>query len=91
VTAFTLQKISSSLTVPITSFTATDNAGVTGYCVSTTNSSSGCSWTSSAPTSVKFGSTGTQTAYAWAKDAAGNISSSVSASTTISARSHTRR
>ncbi len=83
VTSFTLPSTSASLTVPISSFTATDPNGVTGYCVTTTNSSSGCSWNSSPNTSITFGSSGSQTAYAWAKDAAATISSSVSASTTI--------
>jgi hypothetical protein len=91
VKAFTLESTCSSLTVPITTFTATDSVGVTGYCVTTTNSSSGCSWEGSAPTSVTFGSTGKKTAYAWAKDAAGNVSSSVSASTTISTTKTSRK
>ena len=83
VTAFTLPSTSSTLSVPITTFTATDNVGVTGYCVTLTNSSSGCTWSGTEPASVTFPSTGTQTAYAWAKDAAGNISTSLSSSVNI--------
>ena len=83
VTAFTLPSTYSLLTVPITTFTATDNVAVTGFCVTLTNSSSGCAWSGTAPGSVTFPSTGSQTAYAWAKDAAGNISSAVSRSLTI--------
>jgi hypothetical protein len=89
VTAFTIPSTSTSLAVPVTTFTATDNVGVTGYCVTTTNSSSGCTWSGSAPTSISFSSAGAQKAYAWAKDAAGNISSSASASVTITLSSDT--
>ena len=42
VTAFTLPSTYANLTVPITTLTATDNNTVTGYCVTLTNSSSGC-------------------------------------------------
>jgi hypothetical protein len=82
VTSFTLPSTSYSLIIPINTFTATDDVGVTGYCVTTTNSSSGCTWVGSAPTSLT-GIVGLNTYYAWAEDAANNISSSVSASTTI--------
>jgi hypothetical protein len=84
ITAFTLPPTTSNLTVPILVFTATDNVGVTGYCVTTSNSSSGCNWSGTAPTSVTFNGTGNQTAWAWARDAAGNLSASANATTTIS-------
>jgi hypothetical protein len=83
VTAFTLPATSATLTVPVSLFTATDNIGVTNFCVTTTNSSAGCSWSGTAPSSVTFGSAGIQTAWAWARDAAGNISAGVNAATTI--------
>ena len=83
VTAFTIASTSTVTTVPVTAFTATDNVGVTAYCVTTTNSSNGCTWAVNPQTSVTFSASGAQTAYGWAKDAAGNISSSVSSSTTI--------
>jgi hypothetical protein len=74
VNAFDIATTSASLTVPINSFTCSDNVGVTGYCATTTNSSSGCSWTSSAPSSITFATEGTKTAYGWCKDAAANVS-----------------
>jgi len=83
VTAFTVPATASNLTVPINTFAATDNVGVTNYCVTSTNSSSGCTWLSSPNTFFTFGSYGIYTVYAWAKDAAGNISTSVSDSVDI--------
>ena len=86
VSAFTLPSTSTSLTVAISSFTATDNVGVTGYLVtssSTAPSASASGWSSTAPTSYVFSASGSQTAYAWAKDAAGNVSAAKSAGVTI--------
>jgi hypothetical protein len=40
-------------------------------------------WLASAPTSYTFATAGAKTLYAWAKDAAGNVSASRSASVTI--------
>jgi hypothetical protein len=74
VTAFTIPANSSSLTVTISSFTATDAVGVTGFCIQPTNSSTGCTWYATAPATYPFGTQGAKTLYAFAKDAAGNIS-----------------
>jgi len=90
VTAFTLPSSSTSLTVSINSFTAMDDVDVTGYMVtnsSTKPTASASGWSTNAPTSYTFSSSttsGTKTLYAWAKDAAGNVSASKSASVTIS-------
>ncbi|MBW4054699.1 MAG: DUF4082 domain-containing protein, partial [Proteobacteria bacterium] len=87
VTAFTVPSTSTSLTVPITSFTATDNVAVTGYLVneSTTKPLATASgWTTTAPTSYTFATSGSKTLYAWAKDAAGNVSDTRNATVTIS-------
>lgn len=86
VTVFTIPTTSSSLTVSITTFTATDAVGVTGYLLaetSTTPSASSGSWTSSPPTTYTFTSVGSKTLYTWAKDSAGNVSTSISRSVTI--------
>jgi hypothetical protein len=75
-----------SLTVSVSSFTATDNIGVTGYLLtetSSTPSSSNPNWSGSAPSSFTFSASGTDAIYAWAKDAAGNISDAASTSVTI--------
>lgn len=77
VTAFTIPVTSSSLTVPITTLTATDNVKVTGYLVKTSSTkplATSTKWRATKPTSYKFAAAGTKTLYAWAKDAAGNVS-----------------
>ncbi len=82
VNAFSIPSTSASLTVSITSFTASDNVGVTGYMVneSTTKpSASAAGWSATAPASYTAASAGAKTLYAWAKDAAGNVSASRSA------------
>lgn len=86
VTAFTIPSSSGSLTVPVSTFTATDNVGVTGYLLSQTStvpSVSSTAWRSSKPTSYTFSSSGIKTLYAWVKDASGNISSPLSDGVTI--------
>ncbi len=87
VTAFSIPATSTSLTVPITAFAATDNVGVTGYMVNesaTKPLATAAGWTTTVPASYTFATAGAKTLYAWAKDAAGNVSNSRSASTTIS-------
>jgi uncharacterized protein YjiK len=87
VTAFDLPSTSSSLTVPILAFTATDNVGVTGYLATesaTTPSAGAAGWSATAPTQHTFGAAGTRTLYGWAKDAAANVSASRSDTVTIS-------
>ena len=86
VTSFTVPPSSNSLTVPITAISATDNVGVTGYLInesSATPSAGEEGWSSTAPASYSFGTGGTKTLYAWAKDAAGNVSAGVNASVNI--------
>lgn len=86
ITSFSLPANSNSLTVTILSFTATDNVGVTGYLItetSTTPSANAVGWSSTPQTNYTFASPGTKTLYAWAKDSAGNISTSRSATVTI--------
>ncbi len=90
VTAFTIPATATSLTVSISSLTATDNVGVTGYMVtesSTAPAASAAGWTAAAPTSYSFTTAGAKTLYAWAKDAAGNVSASRSAAVTIAVTS----
>jgi len=85
VSAFTLPATATSLTVPVSSFTATDNVGVSGYLINksaTAPAASATGWTATAPTSVTAVA-GSNTFYAWAKDAAGNVSLSRSAVVTV--------
>lgn len=77
VTAFVIPATATSLTVPITTFTATDGTGVTGYRITESSSAPSSGWSSSAPTSYTFSSAGSKTLYAWARDAAGNVSTSL--------------
>lgn len=83
ITTFTLPTTSNSLSVAISSFTASDDLAVTGYCLAETNSSTGCAWSAAAPISYTFASEGSKVLYAFVRDAAGNISASSNASTTI--------
>ena len=85
VSAFTLPATATSLTVPVGSFTATDNLAVTGYLinkVATAPAAGATGWTASAPASVTAVA-GSNTFYAWAKDAAGNVSLAKSATVTV--------
>jgi len=86
VTAFAIPTSSTSLTVAIKTFTATDTVGVTGYRVTesaTPPAASAEGWSTYAPTDYMFPSEGSKTLYAWAKDAAGNVSASRSAAVAI--------
>lgn len=86
VTAFTMPAISNSLTVPVSTFIASDNVAVTGYLLTETSnkpSYGSTGWTSTPPTSYTFTSSGNRILYAWAKDAAGNVSGSAAASTLV--------
>lgn len=85
VTAFTAGTPTGS-SVPITSFTATDAVGVTGYLITesaTTPSAGAAGWTGTAPSTYTAVGTGALTLRAWAKDAAGNVSAALTADVTI--------
>ena len=87
VTAFSIPATATSLTVVINSFTATDSVGVTGYVVTESAaipSAADAGWSSTQPAFYSFTSAGSKTLYAWAKDAAGNVSGSRNSSVTIS-------
>jgi hypothetical protein len=82
ITAFSIPVTATTLTVPISSFNATDNVGVTGYVVTetaTAPSATASGWSATAPTSYTFTTAGNEALYAWAEDAAGNVSASKSA------------
>ncbi|MFZ4856277.1 MAG: Ig-like domain-containing protein [Desulfuromonadaceae bacterium] len=84
--SFTLPATAADLTVSVTSLTASDTVGVTGYLITESAIApdiSATGWAAAAPATFTFSSSGARTVYAWVKDAAGNISSSRSASTTI--------
>ena len=86
VSTFTIPATATSLTVSIMSFMANDNVGVAGYKVTETSTAplaSATGWSATAPANYTFATAGAKTLYAWAKDAAGNVSLSKSASVTI--------
>jgi hypothetical protein len=86
VSTFSLPATATSLTVAVSSFTATDNVGVSGYLITesaTPPSASAIGWSITVPPSYTFSASGPMTAYAWARDAAGNVSASRSATVSI--------
>jgi YD repeat-containing protein len=81
VTALVFPNVYNNLAVPITTFTATDNVGVTEYLVNESPSIPSLSdpnWSATPQTQYIFPSDGNKTLFAWARDAAGNISDSLS-------------
>lgn len=87
VISFTIPAIATSTTISITTFTATDNILVTGYELNESASPplpGDSGWTGTIPTTYTFSSEGLHTLYAWAKDAAGNVSASRSGDIIIS-------
>ena len=86
ITSFTIPASASSLTITGIDFTAADDTAVTGYILTESASAPAASspaWQTSAPSQYTFGSYGTKTLYAWAKDAAGNVSTNSSGTTTL--------
>lgn len=89
VDSFTIPDTSLSSTISITAFTASDNVGVTGYCVVEANDDSLCNniWSGTAPVSHTF--TGLpegnndKTLYAFARDAAQNVSTARTANVKV--------
>ncbi|HZV82967.1 MAG TPA: hypothetical protein VFF53_12445, partial [Geobacteraceae bacterium] len=84
--SFTLPATATSLTVPVTALTASDNVAVTGYLITTSATApaaSAAGWTASAPTTITVSAAGSYTFYAWAKDGAGNVSATKSATVTV--------
>ncbi len=77
---FAIPPISLSLTVRIRIFTAMDNELVTGYMATEEPippEADASGWTSTPPASYTFSTPGGKTLYAWAKDAAGNVSTAL--------------
>jgi hypothetical protein len=90
VTVFTLSNPVSGLTVNGITLTATDNLGagnLAGYLITESSAkptADAAGWSDTAPTSYTVATTGgARTLYAWAKDAAGNVSAAKTAKVTI--------
>jgi hypothetical protein len=83
---FTIPATSDSLTITFTSFSATDANTIIGYLVNetaTTPAIDDIGWAGTAQTQYVFTTEGAKTLYAWAKDEAGNISTSGSGAVTV--------
>ena len=90
---FSIPSSAASLTIDITEFTATDNIAVNGYLLTETSTKPSiidANWTPAPPETYTFATQGSKTLYAWAKDAAGNISNSLNDSVTITLPDTTR-
>lgn len=83
ITSFEVPATSATLSATPITLTATDNLGVTGFCLREVNNSNGCSWSATAPTSYTFASFGQKTLYAWVRDASGNISATAFANLAV--------
>jgi len=86
ISSFTVPTSATTLTIPIFTFDATDNIGVTGYLITRSTTiplSNDAGWSSIKPTTYSFSTEGDKILYAWVKDAVGNISSTVSQSINI--------
>lgn len=87
IATFSVPATSNSLKVAITSLTATDNQAVSAFLVSESASApaaGAAGWSTTTPTSYTFSGVGSKTLYAWAKDLAGNVSTSRSAAVAVS-------
>ncbi|OGP77299.1 MAG: hypothetical protein A2V86_00180 [Deltaproteobacteria bacterium RBG_16_49_23] len=87
VNSFVIPADHNTLVVPILSFTANDNTGVTGWMVTDIPAfpaAADPNWSPTPPATFSFTTPGIKTLFAWAKDATGNVSSpGLSASVTI--------
>lgn len=87
VDAFSLPAESTGINVPVNTFTATDNVAVAGYLITASPippAAGAVGWSLSAPAVVTAPGAGTVTFYAWAKDAAGNVSAAATAVVSVS-------
>ena len=71
-----------AITVPVI-MSASDNIKIADYCLNVSGNPGACSWSPTAPALHTFGSFGPHTLYAFARDAAGNISTPLSATVTV--------
>jgi YVTN family beta-propeller protein len=77
---------STTMAVQVSSFTASDLGGVTGYMITSSPTAPlavDAGWSASAPTIFNLATAGANTLYAWAKDQAGNVSDSLSTTVTL--------
>jgi len=73
-TTFTVPASTNTFQVSVT-MDATDNVGVTGWCLNESGSAAACVWSADKLVSFTLAGQGTRTLHAFARDAAGNIAS----------------
>jgi hypothetical protein len=83
ISSFTIPETDTDLTLAISTFSCADETSGVYYCLSETNSSTGCTWVAIQPTSYTFATEGNKTLYAFCKDDSGNISVSSNDTTAI--------
>ena len=86
ISSFEIPSTSTSLTIPVLSWSCSEDTDITGYILTETLSTPSVTdsgWEFSIPSSYVFSEAGTKILCAWAKDAAGNVSSPVYDSVTI--------
>jgi hypothetical protein len=84
--SFTMPASATALKVAVTSFEANDNVACTGYMITETNTpplADDAGWSPTEQATFTFSTAGVKTAYAWAKDAAGNVSPPATANVSI--------
>ncbi len=77
VTTFTAPSLTKNLNIPITAFTASDDAVVAGYLItgsSTPPLTTAAGWSSSVPTTYTVAGNGSYPLFPWVKDASGHVS-----------------
>lgn len=87
VSAFILP-VTSVSPISVYAFNVNDDVAVTGYMITEDNTAPAvddAGWQATKPTLITTASTGAITFYAWGKDAAGNVSTSLNATVTVSA------
>ncbi|QOX79861.1 DUF1566 domain-containing protein [Trichlorobacter lovleyi] len=87
ISAFVMPATVKTKTIPFTTLTATDNVAITGWVVTETStppSAGDAGWLATKPTGYAVSSNGFKVLNVWAKDAAGNVSAPVQASTAVS-------
>jgi Tol biopolymer transport system component len=83
IASFAMPPLASRLSVNVLSFSATDDVGVSGYCLLESPDPAGCTWSAVPPVSYLLGGLGSHTLYAFARDAAGNVSPPASATVSV--------
>lgn len=86
ISAFVIPATVKTKTIPFTTLTASDNVAITGWMVTETSTppaAGDAGWLATKPTGYAVSSNGFKVLNVWAKDAAGNVSAPVQATTAV--------